>query len=282
MYAEFMEYLYQGQEIAGSQFDKILNSAFLSAVFGSLAGAYFGAAAAQKLAARKQDKDALLKHINSTNSAIVLSSTTLDLFLVMKKEQIYGMIQHHKQMQQMCEQAIAIARRGQPMPEVLFEMNLQTTALIDSPVLTLRTHIFENLQVTRPRILRLQLGLEHAVQGFHYAQTKLNEWIANYSKAPPPAHQLPHILFGYPYEDGGSDNTYPTMLEAIQNYSNDSIFYAHLLTLDLQRHGKELQHQYVKRFGLPTPGVQAEVHRVQEVRTNSSRRSLCRFLHQVS
>lgn len=262
MPVETMDYMFQLFDFAWIPFSKVLESAFLSAVFGSLAGAYFGARAAQDLAANKQDKDELVKHIKASNYAINLCSSIVEFFANLKQQNITKMVNHQTQLKQTYDAFQAGIRDGSIAKgsELHLELNMGVLSVYEPPVEVLRKQLVERIQVRSARPMRLQIAMEQSAQGLANFIRQRNAWNMEYRERPFPIKELPNKLFGLPYPSGNIDMTYPSCLEAIETHCDDALFLSHLLSLDLQTHARLLRAEYIKRFGQPAPSMQTSTY----------------------
>lgn len=253
---EISEYLFRAYDLAWVPVNKMLDSAFLSAVFGSLAGAYFGARAAQALAARKQDKDELTKHIKATGYAVTLATSVLDFFVGTKKQQVLGITQRYKAMKSAYEDyQKGVANGSIPAGTIVrLQVDMTISSIVNAPVEVLRTQLVEKMQLRRSRPIRLQMALEQSAQGLTEFLHKRNAWVSNYETKRIAPKDLAAKLFGIPV-DGVTDMTFPTCIQGLEEHCNDAVFFAHLLCQDIQQHARELRDEYVKKYGSPAPGT---------------------------
>jgi hypothetical protein len=253
---EITDYIFWAFDLVWLPLAPLFESAFLSSVVGALGGAYFGARAAQELAARKQDKDELKKHIRATSYAITLATALVGFFVGTKKQQVMGITQRYKELHDSYNNFMAGKADGSIPANTQLHLQLDMSVLstASAPVEVLRTQLVEKIQVRRSRPIRLQLAMEQSAEGLNEFIHKRNQWIENFRANPVQGNQLPAKLFGISV-DGVTDMTYPACIQAIKEHCDDAVFFSHLLCCDLQAHGKELRDEYIRRYGKPAPST---------------------------
>lgn len=255
---EITDYLFRAFDLVWLPLAPFFESAFWISLVGALGGAYFGAKAAQDLAARKQDKDELTKHINATNYAIILCSSVLEFYIGLKRQHVMRMVEHQKMLRTTFDTYHAGLRDGSIAKggELALPLDMEVLTIFTPPLSVLRTQLVEKVQVTRSRVIRLHMAMEQSAQSLAEFFSMRNQWINDYRRAPFPDNELPNRLFGIPYKSGNIDASYPSCLDGIAAHCDDAIFFGHLLCIDLQEHAKELRQQYIKGYGLPAPRMQ--------------------------
>jgi hypothetical protein len=195
---EITDYMFRAFDLVWLPLAPFWESAFWISLVGSLGGAYFGAKAAQDLAARKQDKDELTKHIKATNHAVILSSALFELFVGTKRQQVIVMLERHKHLKDTYDNYMAGLANGSIAPggQLTLPVDMTALSIVTAPVEVLRTLLVEKLQIRRARPIRLQMAMEQSAEGLTQFMAKRNDWISHYQVKPIPANYLPAKLFG--------------------------------------------------------------------------------------
>lgn len=233
------------------------NSNFLMVLVGSLAGAFAGAYAAQRIVERSKARDDLLKEIRNTNVAITLSCGVCNSLLKMKKQNIKSLKEDFESSR---KKLIEIKRKSQTgeihgsMP-FNFKADLQLMPIPQLPTETLQKQVFEKLSVGN-RPLSAVISLIESTVWLSESIEKRNQLIEQYkAESADKDPEFYKYYFGFPYADGHVNLMYPNTIDAIYLYTNDAIFFSHLLCDDLNKHGKVLSAGFKKKFGRGAPLV---------------------------
>jgi hypothetical protein len=243
----------------------VLNSNFVTSIVGALAGAFFGAWGAQKIAAKSKRRDDLLNEIRNTNAAIMVAFTVTNLSLALKKQQVKPL----KDMfdQQQLAFAIASTQRrlfGRDHP-VVIHFDLRTITPPEFPIVVLQHQVFEKLSVSG-RPLALMALLNQSVKVLETSIIRRNELVTNFEQRNErdSAALLPEYL-GLPQTRGKINQNYPDFVQAVYATTDDVIFFSLLLGKDLVAHGDKLSTAFSREFGKGAPKISRLVTWHQDV-----------------
>lgn len=235
------------------------NSAFTISVAGALAGAFFGARAAQRIAEKGKFQEELAKEFHHTNAAIALSMATSSVALALKKQYVKDLMSSYEEDQ----------RRDQEYKEKLFsgETEIDTLLRIDPnllffqeispPVSALQEIVLSRLLIVG-RAIPAVSALANAVTHLNGAISSRNELLRMFrDKKFPEGASFEHMYLGLCYGDDGKNTNqeYEGVLKAISLYTDDVIFFCVKLCEDLQEHGETLRARYRSRLSGAPPRI---------------------------
>lgn len=241
---------------------EFLNSNFSTSILGALAGAFFGAWGAQKISERSKRKDDLAKEIRNTNAAIALAFASTSTFIALMRQHVKPLKDRfdNKFIEYACLQTrIRVFRLPQQKP---FELQFDFRSLteVTPPLDTLKSQIFEKISlVGRPLILIsvLQQSADGLVSCIRDRNSLLANYRARLARGNP---ELVYDYFGLPKPDGGTDQVYFDLLNAIYSQTEDGIFFSNLLAKDLIAHGDRIAAQYREEFGKGGPTINKPIY----------------------
>jgi len=237
--SNFVIELLSWQNIAG-----FFNSNFTAA----LAGALGGALAAQKIAGRAKQQDALLQEIRSTNAAIVVTFTICNAGLALKKQFVKDIYETYTSKKEALKEFHQRRAAGQQHPDLPFEFQADFRTL-QIPVVSidvLRTLIYERISATG-RPLALVAALVGAFASLADTIQRRNSLIERFRQLGiTGADQLPAFYFGLPYGPGHVSTEFSDTVESLYSQTDDVIFFCELLSNDLMAHGDHILDQYRK------------------------------------
>lgn len=219
----------------------LLNSNFSTALLGSLAGAFAGAVAAQRIVEKTKTREEHLKELRNINAAAMASFTTCNTALALKRQHVKPLYdQFHKDKAALAA-FMAARASGQIEGNVPFHFvsDLRTFLAPILPIDTLRNLLFDKLSVGG-RPLSLVCAIEDAAHGLERAISMRLSFIERFKSGTIPGDQIPAYYFGMPLPNGETNQEYPDLLFAIHSYLDDVAFFAHLLCGDLTSHAKKL------------------------------------------
>lgn len=233
-----------------------LNSNFAMAVIGGLTGAFGGALGAQHIVERSRRRDDLLKELRNTNAATMVTFSTCNAALALKKQHVQPMheqfAREKEALRNFNEQRATGQRQGNA--EYHFVADLRVFPAPVVPIETLKDLVFHKMSAYG-RALALVSVLEQSLLGLKEAILKRDLLIQRFSSGAVPAEQLPQYYFGMPLRTGDTNQEYPDLVEAIYSYVEDIAFFSALLCVDLISHGNRTHAAFTKRFGKGAPNV---------------------------
>lgn len=233
------------------------NSAFFTSLIGALAGAFAGAYAAQRIVERKKIRDELTKEIRNTNAAIMLAFNISNSLLTLKKQHVKALKENLDSSRKQLFEHQRKLESGEIQRNVPFDFkaDLQSLPLTQHPIDTLRKQVFEQLTVGG-RPLSLVASLIQAIEWLNSSIERRNQLIEKFKETRAPENpNFPAIYFGLPMSAGEVNLDYPNTVDGIYSYTDDGIFYSHLLCQDLNEHGKDLATDFKKRFRGKAPRI---------------------------
>ncbi|MBN9291280.1 MAG: hypothetical protein J0H36_09245 [Hyphomicrobium denitrificans] len=232
-----------------SKFVALVNSNFMAALAGALAGAIV----ADRIATRKARGTKLLDELRSTNSAIALSGLISNQALVMKGQHVLDLHRDFALEEVRFEEARQRQQAGEALgPEVfVLQANLVELPELYVPIDTLATLVPHKVSAGA-RAIGLLMAVQNALRDLNLAIQRRNQLCGQFRAIPPEARVA--LYLGLPMADG-RDETYPQTISHIYDTNNNLAFFAARLADDLQQYGKKLAHRYANEFHTVAPHV---------------------------
>lgn len=217
------------------------NSAFTTSLVGALAGAFFGARAAQKIAERGKQSDLLIAEFRSTNAALTTAFAICNKAMAFKRQHAGPVYEKFCRDRETLEAYERRAASGEGLGERFeFQADLRSLPAVVMPVQAIETLVFDKLSsVGRPLVL---------VNEFSTQLTALNSTIDTRAQL---IVELGEVMskssseFASRYFGISSahvhDTRYPDTLKALVEIANYLIFFSELLCIDLAEHGETLK-----------------------------------------
>lgn len=226
----------------------VLNSNFSTALLGSLAGAFAGAIAAQRIVENTRTRDELVKELRNTNAASMASFVTCNAVLALKKQHIHSLTEQFKSDRAAVQALHAQYQTGkeQGTKPFHFTSNFNSFSAPFVPVEPLKDLLFNKLSLTG-RPLALGIAIEDAAGNLAQSLAARQALIDQFKKKVIPTELLPQYYFGLPLKDGSVHLEYPDSIDAISSYVDDLIFFSYLLCCDLNLHANDLYASIPKR-----------------------------------
>ena len=226
------------------------NSAFTTSLVGALAGAFAGARAAQLIAERGKLRDETSKQIRDVNAAMVLSFTIVNDVLALKKQHVREMSSTYNSEVERYKEYKAKRLTGQIQGNVPYELklDLRTFPTGISPIAVLQEIVFSKTGATG-RPLSLASSLSSSLANLNVAIARRNELIEDFKRDRlPQGANIVSMYLGLPYEGGHVNQEYGDIVSGIASYTDDAIFFSHLLCQDLRAHGLKVVETHKKLF----------------------------------
>lgn len=221
-----------------------LNSAFTTSLVGALAGAFFGAMAAQRIAVRTKRVDQLLDQVRMANTAIMASFAYCNHLLAFKRQHVRPLYESFSAQKRDLAEFHRMRDAGNIPKEQPFQFNadLRTVQMPLLPVAAIERLLFERLSVSgRPLALAIQLAGVSASLGDMTERRLL--LIEGFKQLP--QQGVVAMYFGLPF--GGRVSTeFADVLEAMHRLTDDGIFFSKLLCEDLVQLGNKSLDEYKK------------------------------------
>lgn len=226
----------------------VLNSSFSTALLGSLAGAFAGAIAAQRIVESNKAREELLKELRNTNAAAMAAFTTCNTSLALKKQHVQPLHTQFLADKANLEQFKARRASGQIQGNATFQFvpGMRTFPAPVVPIDTLKDLLFNKISVVG-RPLSLVCAIEDAARFLKETISERHALIERMKSGIVPKDEIPSYYFGLPLPNGDTNQEYPDLVFAIHSYCDDLAFFSHLLCGDLTSHSKDLYAKLTKR-----------------------------------
>jgi hypothetical protein len=235
----------------GSGIVNFADSNFFVALVTALAGAAAGALGAQWIVSRNESKRRLLEEIRATNAAIIVAFEIINTFCSLKSQHVRRLKETFDAQERAFHEAFERNQRGQAAGEVFeVQFDFQILTFPRTPTDILQHLLVEKVSVAG-RALSAFARLLSSLDGLSDALRGRNEFIAEIKAEQPHRNTIIARYFGLP-TGGREDLTYPSTVNAISLYTDDTIFFTHKLMEDLTQHGRNL----AAAFGKRAPKVQ--------------------------
>lgn len=229
------------------------NSSFTT----SLAGAFAGAVAAQRIAEKGKFREELVKEFHSTNAVISLAAAAASLAMALKKQHVKALKDSYDDDLKRFEEYKEKIYRRQLPPNTPFEMSPNMLYLqgISPPIATIQDIVLSRLSAAG-RTISAVTALADSVENLNTALSKRNELLNAFkNKQLPEGASFHHMYFGLPYGTRQTNQEYGGAVAAIYLYTDDIIFFSIKLCEDLRDHGELLKKRYRSRLRGSPPRV---------------------------
>ncbi|GAB5341248.1 hypothetical protein [Pseudomonas fluorescens] len=229
------------------------NSSFTT----SLAGAFAGAFAAQRIAEKGKFREELVKEFHHTSAVISLVATAASLALALKKQHVKALKDSYDDDLKRLEEHTQKILGREIAPDTPFEIspNLLYLQGISPAVATIQDIVLSRLSAVG-RTIPAATALANSVENLNGAISKRNELLNAFKNGQfPEGASFRHMYFGLPYGERQTNQEYGGSVEAIYLYTNDIIFFSIKLCEDLRDHGEILKKRYKSRLRGSPPRI---------------------------
>jgi hypothetical protein len=233
-----------------------LNSNFSTALLGSLAGAFGGAIAAQRIAERSKHREEILTEIRHVNSAVMVAATICNTVISSKTQHVnplWAGFQQDAERLRVFEQEW---NSGQEASKASFHYtaDLRIFPCPTLPIAVLEDFVFNRLKVFG-RPLSIVSTLAQSIVELKEAYAKREEIILEFRSRSSSTEDFVKQYFGFPNASKETNRDHPDIIYAMSVYTDDCIFFSSLLCDDLTAHGRRLRALYEKKFGKGAPEI---------------------------
>ena len=214
------------------------NSAFTT----SLAGAFAGAYAAQKIAENSKVRDELISEIRFTNNGLVLALTISNLAIAIKKQHVSKLKASYDADVARAKAHMARVRSGTigHNSPLTLSMDFITLQEIAPPIAALHDIVLGKI-ATSAKAIATVTALADGITNLNAALRRRNDLITDYkAKKFPDGARIQDLYLGLEYGDAKVNNEYGNTLHGIHSYMDDVIFFGMTLCEELQRHGQRV------------------------------------------
>jgi hypothetical protein len=233
-----------------------LNSNFSTALLGSLAGAFAGAIAAQRIAQRSKQREEILKELRAINSAIMVAGTICNTVIAAKTQLIRPLWECFKSCERELKEFEQQRATGQRQGNAPFHYtaDLRIFPCPTLPISVLQDLVFNRISVYG-RPLSIVSILSQSIVEMKYSYAKREEIIMSLRTQSLPVEEFVQHYFGIPNAANVTNRDHPDILSAMNEYTDDCIFFSSLLCEDLTDYGRVLRKQYERKFGKDAPAI---------------------------
>ncbi len=232
-----------------------MNSNLVIALFSSLAGAFGGAIAAQRVIERSKRKEVFLKELRNTNAAIMVSFSICNALLALKRQHSLPLYEQYTKDRGKAEEISKKLAADENVGDEPFHYlaDLKTFAAPSVPIETLKNLVFNEVS-SHGRALSATSFLEGAYIGLKEVLARRESMVAKFQDGTIGEAETPYFYFGIQMPSGHTNHEYPDLVEAIHSYINDVIFFSSKLCEDLAVYGNRLRDKN-KRLAKNAPKV---------------------------
>ena len=211
------------------------NSSFVTALIGSAAGAWAGAAIVQKIIEKERGKTTLLDEIRGINAAIAISISIFNSLINAKKQ----FIKPVKDLYDIQKSSHALHADGVRSGQILhlipfeFEADLRNLPGPNLPLDTLQNFILEKTSLSNG-ILNLFSTLNQSCLDLRESIEKRNHLVEDYKTGKTTFG--PELYFGLPLASVINED-YPSLVHAIYIQTENAIYFTELLCAQLTKYG---------------------------------------------
>lgn len=221
-----------------------INSNFGVALTGGAIGAFGGAVGAQYITERGARRREYQSELRQTNKAILISSQICNSALALKKQFVQPLSENYAQTRADIDYSSKLKLLEGDQLHV--ELDLVKFPVPSLPIEALRNLVFSSLSVVGKELSAVT-EIERAHAGLIYAVSHRDLFIERVSNGQ--ISENKHLLYlGICLPDGRTDTTYPDLIEAIAEYTDDLAFFSVTLCEDLMAHGGRLAYELCKQF----------------------------------
>jgi hypothetical protein len=210
------------------QLYKLLGSlwgVFNSNFWAALAGAFAGAVAASKFAARQEMRDDLVRKINETNAAISIAYSACEAYIAHKTGLIDELTNAYRR--------DSAAFNVKPGDNPAIDLNLVEWNVLVIQVSALQDLVFKIPSGTA--VIRLVAILAHRNSTLNGCMSRRNELI--HAMKLMDQSDRTALYFGLAKKDGFVDKTYPNLIDSLSALTSDCIFFSWLICELLETEG---------------------------------------------
>lgn len=239
----FIDQLWERIPVMPLKISSFLNSNFFTTLIGAFAGAY----GAQVISERGKYRDNLKDEIRHLNAASMVAFDTCNILLSLKKQHVKKLVEGYKKDRKEFLDAFDAAQKKSKPFIYEYSANFETLELPFIETSVLQNLIFEKMDINgRPQIL--VTAIVRSTKALELSLQRRNSLIEQYKNNNFSQQEMAVLYFGLPFNGGHVDNMYPSTLEAISSYLEDSIFFSKLFCDDIYEYGLKCSKKYSKKF----------------------------------
>jgi hypothetical protein len=230
--------------LAWTAITSAISSNFGVALTGGAIGAFGGAVGAQYITERGARRREYLSEIKQTNKAILISSQICNSALALKKQFVQPLSEKYAQVRADIEYSSKLELLEGD--QIYLELDLVKFPVPNLPMEALRNLVFSSLSVVGKELSAVT-EIERAHAGLTHAVSQRDSFIERVSSGK--ISENNHLLYlGMRLPDGRTDTTYPDLIKAIAEYTDELAFFSVTLCEDLMAHGERVADELCKQF----------------------------------
>ncbi|MGE5492163.1 MAG: hypothetical protein ACM31P_12850 [Actinomycetota bacterium] len=235
------------------------NAPFTTSLLGALAGAFAGAYMAQRIAERGKRREELLVELRSVNAATALTFEIVNTLLALKTRHVQPLnatyqAEHSRYQDYAAKRVTGQIQGNTPYP---IQAELRSIPAVSIPTQMVQDLLFGKISATG-RPLNLAASLTEALRHLGKAVDRHNELIGDFrARRLPPGTDLATMYLGLPGPGSQGNREYGDTVSGITTLTDDAIFFAQLLCLDLRDYGRGISDRLRKLLRGEPPRVYA-------------------------
>jgi len=240
------EYLQHSWCVLRNFLSSSLDSNLSIAFFSSLAGAFGGAIAAQRVIEKSKEKEAVLRELRSTKAAVMVSLSICNAHLALKRQHSLPLYEQFTKDREKAEDIYHKLDSGFAVTEPFhFTGDMKTFSAPSVPIDTLQNLVFNEISA-HGKALSAVSFLQGAYAGLKEVLSHREKLIAKFHSKEISEKEFPYYYFGIKMPTGHINQEYPDLIDAIHSYINDVIFFSVAICEDLAAHGNQLRSVHKK------------------------------------
>ena len=217
------------------------NSSFASSVVGALAGAFFGALAATKFAARSEVERVKLQDLKRNNSGVVLATSIANHSLTFKKQLVREVVLQFSKDRERYQEFLEELKAGKPMRQFEVQYDFRNITFFKHESEELRSLLLNEIS-PEPKTTMAAMQLW---QSLHSLEISINQRLVEMQRliqlrGTVSEDEYAHVYFGLMSDAGNIDERYSDTMDAIQELLDSAIFFSTHIADKLSERGKEL------------------------------------------
>jgi hypothetical protein len=221
-------------------------SSLMTSAVGSLAGAWGGAYAIQRITERAKRRDMLLDELRTCCHAIDMAHGVGSTYLNLKKQHVRELRESYDELRHTIWDFHEQKEAGTLLPGMKLHVGIdfQFINQVQTRASYVETLVLEKISAP-VRVRSAAVSLARCTEQLNVSIQQRNDLIPQLA-ASEESERIGRV-FGLPIAQG-RDNTYADYVDSIYQYTNDSIYFARVVVDDLTTYGKRVREAYQKQL----------------------------------
>ncbi len=231
---------------------QVLNSNFASSIIGALAGAFFGALAATRFAARQETHRLKLTELRRNNAAVVLSTSIANHSLSFKKQLVKPLVDNFLADRKRYEEFLGAAAAGRATGPFELQYDYRSLTFFKHEADELRSLLVNDITAD-PKVIMAAMQLWqslHSLEKVVEQRAKEMERLQS-MKGSASEDEIAHAYFGLPTKAGHVDERYSDTVVAMGELLDSAIFFSTHIAEKLSGRGREIAGELGKKAEKP-------------------------------